>query len=362
MKRLRILTLCTILLSAGIFFFKKRNPTTLAAGEGLVLDRAWLAVNAQPRTPKADVRSPDQTFLTYPEWFLVFSPEEQAHYFKTRTATGFPYMAHTAQIWQSYRIVNDQIKDNFTYNGGYHFMIWVIGSSASIEYSIKAWYETVIGRITDTGISISDEDRFNAVYTQDYVDFIKDRPWYEFDFKSRLSTLWKMPIAGDYFFRKLERRYILTSELLVKWGYGKLIGMGTKTVYEEALPTTAVLVDSLPATVSGFQVLNRFGDGSGVLNLPRYDRFNPAVCKLAETGIAFREIAGNTSGILVTLLVNGQADLSFPDTKIIFTQPLMSAPGKSRIAIVTPVPKLHKLLRTVARAGTAITVEHVFDF
>jgi hypothetical protein len=99
-------------------------------------------------------------------------------------------MSHTAQIWQSYKIVNDQVKNNFPTNTGYHFMIWVIGTSASVEYSIKAWYETIIGRITDTEAPTTGEDKFNAKFTQDYVAFIKDRPWYEFDFISRLKELW----------------------------------------------------------------------------------------------------------------------------------------------------------------------------
>jgi hypothetical protein len=60
-------------MSACIFLFKKRDPTTIATGEGLVVPKAWLATNKDPRTHKADVRAADQTFLTFPEWFLVFS-------------------------------------------------------------------------------------------------------------------------------------------------------------------------------------------------------------------------------------------------------------------------------------------------
>lgn len=190
MKRLYIFTLGWVVVAALIFFFKKRNPTTLAAGNGLVVPKEWLATNKQPLTPKADVRPTDQTFLTFPEWFLVFSPQEQAAYFKNHTATTFPFMSHTAQIWQSYKIVNNQIKDNFPTNTGYHFMIWVIGTSASAEYSIKAWYETVVGRVTDTETPVTDEDKFNATFTQSYVDFINDRPWYEYDFKTQLKSLY----------------------------------------------------------------------------------------------------------------------------------------------------------------------------
>lgn len=190
MKRLRILTLCSLILATAIFFNKKRNPTTIAEGEGLVIKKEWLAVNKNPKTPKESIRPADQTFLTFPEWYLVFSPEEQAQYFKNYTATSFPFMSHTRQIWESYHIVNEQIKDNFPTNTGYHFMIGVIGTSASLEYAVKSWYETIIGRLTDTNQVITSEDRFNAKFAQDYVDFIKDRPWYEFDFKKQLVSFW----------------------------------------------------------------------------------------------------------------------------------------------------------------------------
>src|SRR3954470_10792531 len=109
MRRLYILTLCSLTLAIGIFFFKRRNPTTIAVGDGLVVPKEWLLTKKRPITQAKDVRPADQTFLTYPEWFLVFSPEEQANYFKNHTATTFPFMSHVEEIWKSYKIVNDQI-------------------------------------------------------------------------------------------------------------------------------------------------------------------------------------------------------------------------------------------------------------
>lgn len=344
MKRLRILTLLTVIVSALIFFFKKREATTIAQGDGLVIKKEWLAINKNPITAKTDVRPADQTFLTFPEWYLVFSPEEQASYFKHTTATTFPYMSHTRQIWESYHIVNNQIKGNFPENPGYHFMIWVIGSSASIEYSIKSWYEVLVGRITDTEQVISAEDQFNAEYTQDYVTFIKDRPWYEFNFKNQLNKLWTdTPYYGDHFFRKMERRYILTSELLVKWSYGKLIGLGTQQVYEEALPTTTVITT----------------DGK-IHNLPRYDKFSPAVMQLAKEGKAFKEIAGNNSAILLSILIPNSSEAKFDNAQVIFTQPITSQPNIKRIALAVPVTQLNSLLLQLD--SKKIIVEHVFDF
>jgi hypothetical protein len=344
MKRLYILTLCTLLVAAGIFFFKKRIPATIATREGLVVKKEWLVQNKNPLTPEKDCRPADQTFLTYPEWYLVFSPEEQAGYFRKYTASSFPFKAHTAQIWQSYKIVNDQIKDVFPTNTGYHFMIWVIGSSATVEYSIKSLYETLVGRITDTHEVQTAEDQFNATFTQDYVTFIKDRPWYEFDFKSQLKTLWtSTAFFGDHFLRKIERRYILTAELLVKYVYGKLIGLGTKTVYDEALPTTAVVTA-----------------GDSLQYLPRYDRFAAAATALVKKGEVFKEIAGNQSAILLTVLVPADYNTAFDDAQIIFIQPLASDPAQKRLGIATPVTSLHQLLLQIEKEK--IRLEHVFDY
>jgi hypothetical protein len=344
MKRLRILTFCTLVASILIFFFKKRNPTTIAEGDGLVIKKEWLEINKNPITPAKDVRPADQTFLTFPEWYLVFSPEEQANYFKKKTSTSFPFMSHVRQIWESYRIVNNQIKDNFPRNDGYHFMIWVIGSSASVEYSIKALYETTIGRLTDTHEVVADEDKFNAKFNQDYVDFIKDRPWYEFDFKSRLGSLWtETPILGSSIMRKLERRYILTSELLVKYAYGKLIGLGTKQVYDEALPTTAVVLDD-----------------STVISLTRYDKFNQEITDLAKKGKSFKEIAGNNSAILLSILLPINYKNTFENSQTVFIQPISSDLTMKRVVLAIPVGQLDKLLRQFD--SEKIAIEHIFDY
>ena len=344
MKRLYILTLCSIGLAASIFFFKKRNPTTIAAGEGLVIKKEWLRQNKNPHTPKNDCRPADQTFITFPEWYLVFSPEEQANYYTQHTASTFPYMSHTAQIWESYKILNNQVKDNFPTNTGYHFMIVVIGLSASAEYSIKAWYETIIGRITDTYEVKTEEDKFNAKFTQDYVDFIKDRPWYEFDFKSRFKSLWtSTSFFGDNSLRKIERKYILTSELAVKYVYGKMIGLGTKTVYDEVLPTTAVVLEN-----------------DSLKTLPRYDKFANAITALAKKGHSFKEVAGNNSAILLTVLVPNSDKTNFENTQKVFTQPIASNLTMKRIGLAIPVTQLGKLLRQLDYRK--IQIEHIFDY
>lgn len=223
-------------------------------------------------------------------------------------------------------------------------MIRVIGSSATVEYMFKDWYETVVGRVTDPGVVATAEDRFNATYMQHYVDFIKDRPWYEFDFQKEWAALCRdNDLFGTHFLRKIERRYLLSSELLVKMAYGKLIGLGTQQIYEEALPTTAVILDK-----------------DSLAYLPRYDQFAATASKLAVEGHEFYEIAGNTSAILLTVLVPAGYERSFAPAKTIFIQKLPAAGKVKRLALAVPVSRLSEVLRTCATEK--ITVEHVFDY
>ncbi|WDF76837.1 hypothetical protein PQ469_23420 [Mucilaginibacter sp. KACC 22773] len=362
MKRLRILTLISVLLAILVFFVKNKKPSTISAGDGLLVDKAWLTTNPQPLIPQKDVRPSDQTFLTFPEWFLVFSPAEQADYFKTNTSTTFPYMKHIDQMWGGYGIVYNQIKGNYPFNTGYHVMIMVIAGSTTVEYGIKSFYETIAGRITNTkqGEAMTGEDKFNAAYELNYVKFIEDLPWYEYDFNHQLKMLWgSTPLSGQHMFRKLERRYYLTTELLVKSGYGYLIKLATKSAYDVAALNTTVVVDKKPVTPDARNTKELSGD-LWQTDLPRYARFNYAVQQLAASNINLTEIAGNKGSIMLTLLTPQSLKENPRDFKILFTQPIFTKPGLNRIAVVTTVNGLSKLVKILGE--NHVTIEHIYDY
>lgn len=362
MARLRILTLISVLLSIVVFLLKNRQPSTIPAGNGLVVNKSWLQTNRHPLIPIKDVRPPDQTFLTFPEWYLVFSPAEQATYFEKHTSTTFPYLKHVDQVWQSYGVVYHQIKGNFPFNGGYHVMIMVIAGSTTVEYGIKSWYETIAGRVTETN-DLTPEDRFDHTYMDSYVRFIEDTPWYEYNFNNDLKKLWTAtPLTGSHLLRKLERRYFLTTELLVKSGYGWLIKQGTKASYEPALLNTKVVANHLPENANTFTEIKNIKalkNGEAMFDLPRYADFNLAVAHLAANGVTFKEIAGNTSAIMLTILTDKPLK---PDSRYttLFTQPIATTPQVKRIALVTRVADLSVTVNMLRQQD--ILVEHIFDY
>ncbi|GAC1304401.1 MAG: hypothetical protein NVSMB24_11740 [Mucilaginibacter sp.] len=365
MRRLRILTLIALLLAIITFTVKNRRRSTIPAGKGLLVDKAWLITNPHPLTPQKDTRPPDQTFLTYPEWFLVFSPAEQADYFKTHTSTTFPYMKHVDQMWGGYGVMGDQIRGNFPFNVGYHVMIMVIAGSTTVEYGIKALYETIIGNVTDTkpGENLTAEDKFNAEYEQSYVKFIEALPWYEYNFNHELKSLWShTTFTGPHLLRKLERRYYLTTELLVKSGYGWLIGLGTKSAYETASLQTSVVMTRPPIGLDTTGIIHKMKilpDGMVLAYLPRYADFSPAVRKLSEKGINFNEIAGNKGAIMFSVLAVKPLPAN-RDYKILFTQPIITKPGLNRIALLTTVDRLSRLVKVLVERN--VIIEHVFDY
>lgn len=332
-----------------------------------IFDSAPAAASSSNITPLEHQRGTEQTFLTFPEWFLVHSPVEYATYVKTHTPSAFPFIGHIRQFWQSYGKVYDASNDGYPFNFGYHVMIMVIGTSTTVEYGIRSAYETLIGRVSEATQSgaLTEEDRYGARIAQDYVDFIRVKPWYEYDFTAKLAGLWKeTSLTGPDMIRKWERRYALTSEYGAKALYGWLIMKATRAGYDEAVESTAVLLDRLPERATSdlpqMKALKTLPNGEVLMTMPRYQAFTPYAMALARQQVAFREIAGNRGPILISVLTKSAIDNSALSAKVLFEQPIITEPGTTRVALVLPVPALTSALTKLVAQG--VVIEHIYDY
>lgn len=329
---------------------------------------SWPAT-PEPAAPESPLRTPDQTFLTYPEWFLVFSPDEYATYLQDRPPSAFPYGGHLGQLWSSYAAVSETVADRYPFNGGYHAMIVVIAGSTTVEYGIKGGYERTVGRTAEAfaGDVRTAEDQLAADVAREYVDFIEVTPWYAFDFDDRLRRLWSAPpkIDGTATLRSLERRYALTTEYALKAVYARVIAAGTAASYEAASPNTQVAFGASciadAREIDGLEVLGE-DDGTVTATVPRYRAFSVAAAALAEAGCTFETIAGNDGEILLSVMADARwTPGSIPATRTLFVQPLLTDPMHSRFAVVTTVPQLSAVLQALEQDEDA-RVEHVFDY
>jgi hypothetical protein len=320
-------------------------------------------------TPKEHVRTVDQTFLTFPEWFLVFSPAELADHLKNNRPSSFPFIGHIGQFWSSYKAVTEEtVARKMPFNVGYHLMVMVIGVSTTIEYAIKFAYESTIGRLTE-GFTFQQiaEDKFAAQYAQDYVDFIRDLPWYQFDFVKQLRSLWAAaPNQEGHSIRKWERRFSLTTELLLKAGYGKLIGLATGSIYDTPLLVTSVVVTPAEALIAAkstdfpdIKELKQLSANQALISIPRYEKFTTYARQLAQANLNFVEIAGNQTIILVSLIGPQNWAPTLTD-KVLIEQPILTLKDRKRIVATVNVKDLAQALRTWS--AQQVQVEHLFDY
>lgn len=312
-------------------------------------------------------RGEEQTFLTFPEWFLVFSPAEYAQFVRDHTPDEFVFWGHIRQFWQGYMaIARETHARGNPPNWGYHLMIVVIGTSTTVEYVARSAYETLVGRLAAlTAEGLTSEDRYGARVAQEYVDFIRYRPWYEFDFAARLRALWaSTDLFGRDFIRKWERKYSLTTEYGVKAVYGWLIGLATGSIYDAPRQVTSVAVNRWPAcgtNIDNVVTLRRTDDGGALLTAPRYEGFRPPMVALARCGVDFQEIAGNRTVILLSAIQPmGAPTLS--TSKVLLRQPILTQPGRERVVYVVPIPALAQVLRTFDAGSSNVALEHIFDY
>ena len=317
--------------------------------------------------PPQDRRGTEQTLLTFPEWFLVHSPAEYARMIQSRPPQDFPFLGHIGLLWSSYATVTrEQLRDGYPVNAGYQVMIWVISTSTTIEYALRAAYENTVGRVSWAlaGDRQTEEDRYAARVAWEYVDFIRQDPWYLFDFTSRLEHLWTdVPLWGPGFARKWERRYALTTEYAIKAVYGRLIEKATRATYAPAKMTTDVVVDRLPADwvpPPEVSILSRHADGRVLLSLPRYFDFRIAANALAKQGVQIDDVAGNQSVILVSAWVDRNVPIEPAIGRVLFQQPLSIPSSMRRVALLIPVGRLSEFLLKAQTHGWS--VEHVYDY
>lgn len=315
--------------------------------------RQALAPISLPEMDPKDRRAQDQTWLTFPEWFLVFSPEEMATAMEKGAApSSLPWWRHGAQIWEAYATMAKRAsQEGGGINWGYHAMVSVIAISTTVEYALRGAWEETIGRMFEfLREGLTPEDRLEIQEARRYVSFIKERPWYEFDFVSGIKALWKKtpPMDGKNTGRRWERKIKLTMEWSAKAAYGWLIGKATGAAYEKPLMTTVVDAHNAKGERRRFE-------------LPRYERFTSAAMNLAQQGWSFERVCGN-SGPVVISLVRAQND---PQEMPAGVRELMRqdvpTSREERVVIETTVSQLSETLRALA-ARPRLRVEHVFDF
>jgi len=310
-------------------------------------------------------REEDRTYLTLPEWYIVYSADELAAWTAEKPPSGFPYFQAIGQFWGSYYDVCAVTREQYAFNSGMHLTLAVIGASFTAENILRGVYENTVGRVTEwlSNGGESEEDVYARAVAAEYGAFLHTVPWYEFPFGQKLRGLWSETGAwGPNILRKWERKLALSLEYGAKAAYGWLIRQATGAVYdadELRIYTWADGIgDEVLAAEPDVQLVQAAGADT-IVTLPRYEPFTQLAPRLAARGVTWNDLAGNDE-IMVTLIGfrDWQYDLSVGQQ--LFEMPVLPDPERKRIAVNVPVRELHRLLAEIGSRGAQL--EHIYDY
>lgn len=308
----------------------------------------------------------DSTFLTFPEWYIVFSAQEYAQFLKDGARPSeFNYLDSVKTYWVTYyQVTKETLDRGYSFNFGNHLMLGVIGVSYTGEYLVKALYESTLGSLSEKSANYQPtyEDQYGQEVAYDYGQFLTHTPWYEFPYQEKLKGLWtKTPALSEYPQRSMERKFALSLEYEIKALYGWAMRYATNSVFSPANPKVEVVTSEIPQEIldrENIEVISASGSAEFKINLPRYNEFSEISPRLLSEGVEFYTIAGHDE-ILLTAL--GSKDFSGDlKTHVLFETPVYSDVNKKRVALVAKVSELHDLVKRLSENG--FIIEHLFDY
>lgn len=330
-----------------------------------------VADGAPPKALAAKVRAEipgyarpeESTYLTYPEWAIVYAAREYAGYVHDNQPSGFPYWSYIGRFWQDYAVVI-RTSSTYPFNFQNHQMLAVIGTSHTIEHAIQWAYENTVGRVTELAAGRRTAvDAYQAKVAADYAAFLDQVPWYEFPYaEKRIGLFAVQPAPGDGSVRPGERKLAFGLADTIKQGYADLIKSALAATSDPALLDIHVWARGPVAEATRNEpdtaLEHDFGTDGTVFVTKRYQVFTEMIPRLIDKGVSFVEIGGNDE-IMVTVL--STEAVAVPEgARELFAYALRADPDRRRTGMVVAVRRLHTVLPALAKAGAKL--EHVYDY
>jgi hypothetical protein len=309
-------------------------------------------------TDPAFQRREANTYLTYPEWHIVFAYDGLAQALKNGDEYAFDYLPSISRFWRSACTLTRVAGRHGGADWDTRSMIHTIGVSFTVEMIAKAAYEETIGHATAwlRGPRKTPQDHVVAGMAADYAAFLRQTPWYKYPFRREARALWAAPVEQSV--RGWERRLGIGLEFQAKATYAKVIEGAVAATAPAQLVIRTVVSDldaAALARMPGVTVVGARGPGVEI-ETPRYDLFTRILADIARQGGAIREIAGNDE-IMVSLTVRDGAAVQHGDLLLRLKRD--GVPGE-RLLVNVRMRELAAFLNANPLGDPGL--EHVFDY
>jgi hypothetical protein len=309
-------------------------------------------------------RAESSTYLSYPEWYIVYNSEEYARTIASARPSRFPYFRSIGQYWRGYYRVFKITQAKYGFSARDHLLLMVIGAGFTLENGLKGIYENTVGLLSERlskGVQ-TEEDRYAAQVADEYGKLAHSIPFYQFPYGRALSGLWRdTPFRGASQGRKWERKAVLTVEYALKGMYGLIIRAARKALHGD-MPLQVYAFTSPYGRATGgngpARELERPMARSSLLSIPRYEKFSEIVPALLKRGVTIYEIAGNDEIFLTALAPVPWKGVR--DWHVVMREPILTDAGRVRVGLTVPVSCLARVLADLEASGARL--EHLYDY
>ena len=310
-------------------------------------------------------RKENNTFFTFPEWYIVYSFEDFGRFLDRSSESHFNYFGHILGFWRSFCTINRAVPATGESLADVKTMIYVIGVSYSTEYAIKGLYENTIGRVFEwiRGETRTPQDQYARAVLQDYAAFLYTVPWYKYPFREKLDGLMAISAPTPSPLRTWERDFALGTEYFLKVGYASLIQKALDASNDDEPRDIMFVVATLPTELLAkeprIKPIRTLTPRWQLVQAPRYKALSEILQSLLDQGFGLAEIAGNHD-ILITVIAPDAAKLSIKDTAELFSLELDAKPGFRRAGLKARIDRLVDISRDLKSRGAVI--EHFYDY
>lgn len=302
----------------------------------------------KPLPPEGDPRHYERTFLTIPEWYIVYSAQEYGTFV---TGKGLPsnyqYFSSVAQYKNvETAAVNAaggwDIADSTTQT-----VLTTIRLSYTFEMYGIGLYENTVGRLSEllNGHIETREDVYIASIAQEYGAFLNHTPWYAFPYGKALIGLWSGAEPSSFTVRGMERRFAFTIGYGLKYIYASIIGYVSESTYGGAGLTTEIVVKDVHAhaLTSVPHITTQAVEGRVLIRAPRYRALRDVLFELAARDISFDAIQGHTRIVFTIVHEPSKSACAMnviqkrTTAHVLFAYPLLIGSSKSYKTFLTSI-------------------------
>jgi hypothetical protein len=304
-------------------------------------------------TSTDDHRLEARTYLTYPEWHIVYAYEGYAEALKNGQPHDYPYVRSVFEFWSSLCALTK--KSDTLGKAGFDAKstIYTIGTSFTLEMTAKALYEETIGRVASWS-GASPQDQIEEEMAAEYAKFLQQIPWYKFDFDGWTTKLRQAPTTS---LRSHERSLALTLEWKTKAAYARLIAKAVAGIGADELTMKIAVTGVDPQSLPSATLIETQGEIT-ILEVPRYRAFTELANTIAKQGGTILEIAGNDD-ILVSMIIE-RGDFYPSHGHVFLNRSKRVGFSSDRILLAVKTTDLQHVF--TGYPNTPIRVEHIYDY